>query len=139
MALHAPLEQTARSGGDVLPLEQSQQTARSGVNIPPLEKTTRSERVTGPLRNPAPVGGPSPDYASINHPEPNRPLLPHIMQSSPPSMCTGPDIDAQGDLQDAELIRGVDSSAGLCAFTANQPIDLYPVDPACASGSRTVK
>src|SRR6218665_2426136 len=39
------------------------------------------------------------------------------MQRGPPSVFTGPDIDAQRDLQDAELNRGLDSPAGLCALT----------------------
>src|SRR6218665_2317823 len=37
-----------------------------------------------------------------------------------PSMVKGEEIDAQRDLQDAELNRGLDSPAGLCALTANQ-------------------
>src|SRR6218665_2442934 len=41
-------------------------------------------------------------------------------KGGPPSVFTGPDIDAQRDLQDAELNRGLDSPAGLCALTANQ-------------------
>src|SRR6218665_641492 len=36
------------------------------------------------------------------------------MQRGPPSVFTGPDIDAQRDLQDAELDRGLDSPAGQC-------------------------
>src|SRR6218665_294375 len=42
------------------------------------------------------------------------------MQRGLPSVFTGPDIDAQRDLQDAKLNRGLDSPAGLCALTANQ-------------------